>query len=78
MSDYQLTASDTIIRVVDHASIPNDPANRDRAAYDVWLAAGGVPGPYVAPSAPPSPTPLEKLTAAGLSVADLKTLLGIA
>ena len=73
MSDYQLTASDTIIRVVDHASIPNDPANRDRAAYDVWLAAGGVPGPYVAPPAPPAQVLSQDLMAQ-LTVADYTTI----
>jgi hypothetical protein len=54
MSDYQLAATETIIRIIDGANIPNDPANRDRAAYDVWFAAGGVPDPYVAPPAPPA------------------------
>jgi hypothetical protein len=53
MSDYQLTATDVVIRAADQASIPNDPANRDRATYSDWLAAGGVPDPYVAP--PPVP-----------------------
>jgi hypothetical protein len=33
--------------------------------------------PYVAPPAPPEPTPAEKLVAAGLSVDDLKALLGL-
>jgi hypothetical protein len=54
MSNYQLTATETIIRTIDGACIPNDPANRDRAAYNVWLAVGGVPDPYVAPPAPPA------------------------
>jgi hypothetical protein len=49
MADYQLTQSDIVIRTADQAFIPNDPANRDRAEYDKWLADGGVPDPYVPP-----------------------------
>ena len=58
MADYQLTATENVIRTADGANIPNDPANRDRAEYDAWLEDGGVPDPYVEP--PPvqqTPTP---------------------
>lgn len=50
MAAYQLAANDIVIRTADQAFIPNDPANRDRTEYEQWLAAGGVPDPYV-PSA---------------------------
>ena len=56
MADYQLTAYDSVTRTADGASIPNDPANRDRIEYDKWLADGGVPDPYVPPpEVPPVP-----------------------
>lgn len=44
--NYKLIAnSAAVIRVDDSATIPNDPANRDRIAYTAWLAGGGVPLP---------------------------------
>ncbi|UTD28231.1 hypothetical protein [Bradyrhizobium sp. WD16] len=49
MAAYQCTASAAVIRTGDGALIPEDAANRDRAAYHEWLANGGVPDPYVAP-----------------------------
>ena len=57
MAEYQLTDTESVIRTEDGAWIPNDPANRDRAEYDKWLAAGGVPDPYVEPPPPPPAPP---------------------
>lgn len=51
---YQLTESDSVIRLADNACIPADPANRDYAHYEVWLADGNVPSPYIPP---PQPVP---------------------
>lgn len=77
MADYQLTLSDTVLRQSDGAFIPKDSANPDWQRYQEWIAAGNTPDPYVAPPPPAPPTPAEKLAAAGLTVADLKTLLGL-
>ena len=57
MSDYQLTATDSIIRTEDGACIPADPANRDYAEYLAWVEDGGVADPYVEPiPIPQAPT----------------------
>ena len=61
MADYQLTATEIVIRTEDGACIPNDPANRDRAEYEEWLYDGGVPDPYVPPPAT-KPTPAPEAT----------------
>ena len=41
MSDYRLTAGSEIIRAIDGAVIPTDPANADYRDFLVWKAAGG-------------------------------------
>ena len=51
---YQLTNNSTILRLLDSASIPADPANTDYAAYLIWLSEGNTPLPYVEPPAPPN------------------------
>jgi hypothetical protein len=50
---YQLTTGTSIIRLSDSATIPNDPGNRDFAAYTAWLEAGNTPEPAPAPPPPP-------------------------
>ena len=74
---YQLTTSNTILRLADNASIPPDPANRDYREYLEWVEAGNTPdpAPIVAPPAPL--TTEQKLEAAGLTVAELKELFGL-
>ena len=47
---YQLTpdypgAMESVLRVEDQRFIPFDPANRDYADYQAWLAAGNTPDP---------------------------------
>ena len=74
---YTLKNESSVIRDADNAFIPADEANTDYQAYLAWLAEGNTPNPYVAPPEPAPLTPQEKLAAAGLSVADLKSLLGI-
>jgi len=62
MADYQLTATDSIIRTEDGACIPPDPANRDYAEYLQWVEDGGVADPYVRPpEVEPVPTPEQEL-----------------
>jgi hypothetical protein len=74
---YQLTISDCILRLADNAFIPFDPANTDYAAYLEWVEAGNTPEPAPEPPAPVELTTEQKLEAAGLTVAELKTLFGL-
>ena len=50
---YKLTDNTQIIRLADSASIPNDPANSDYAAYLEWVEEGNTPTPA---DVPPDPT----------------------
>ena len=66
-----------ILRLSDELWIPPDPANTDYATYLTWVAAGNMPEPAPEPPAPVELTPTEKLAASGLTVEELKTLLGL-
>ena len=77
MSEYKLTNGTTIIRLADNAFIPNDPANTDYARYLKWLEEGNTPDPADPEPVPVELTPQEKLANAGLTVDELKALLGL-
>jgi hypothetical protein len=42
---YKLTASGSVQRLADGATIPNDPSNRDYADYLAWVKQGNVAQP---------------------------------
>lgn len=49
MAAYTNIANGMVLRTADGALIPPDPANRDRQAFNAWVAAGNTIAPYVAP-----------------------------
>jgi hypothetical protein len=80
MADYQLTAGPMILRVVDGAMIPPDPANTDYASYLQWVLAGNTADPYMsgAPSAPPASSASADLiaqSAQSLALAQAKSMV---
>lgn len=75
---YQLLSFDSIKRLSDGATIPPDPANTDYQAYLRWLDEGNTPLPAPEPEPAPVLTTEQKLEAAGLTVAELKELFGLA
>jgi hypothetical protein len=64
----------TILVRNDHACIPTVKGNRD---YDEFLLSGKIANEYEEPPAPQKATPEQKLASAGLTVNELKELLGL-
>ena len=58
-------------------SIPPAPGNADYDEFLAWCEAGNMPDPFVAPAAASERTAAEKLAAAGLTIDELKGLLGL-
>ena len=76
-SFLKIDAVDVVKRLSDNACIPNDPANTDYAQYLIWLEEGNIPEPADPIPEPVELTPEQKLANSGLSIAELKKLLGI-
>jgi len=87
MTQYKITydnysskkESGTITKITNEivCSVPQDPTNTDYQQYLKWLAEGNTPLP---PDPTPEPEPLtaqQKLEAAGLTIEELKDLLGL-
>jgi hypothetical protein len=77
---YQLTTSNSIKLPLENGSTmflpPQNNGTPEWREYQAWLDAGNTPEPAPAPLPPPPPlTPVEKLAAAGLTVAELRELL---
>jgi len=73
MAEYAYTADpNTILRNVDQAYIPDDPANADYQAYRAWLAAGNEPTPYATPPMPLS----DPIATQGWVMAQIEAALG--
>lgn len=66
-----------IIRIADDACIPFDEGNTDYQAYLKWLDEGNTPEPADPVPEPVELTPEQKLANAGLTVDELKVILGL-
>ena len=77
MMSYRLFSNGSLELIGFNLFIPPDPANTDYAAYLQWVEQGGTPEPAPIPEPPVELTPAEKLAASGLTVEELKGLLGL-
>jgi hypothetical protein len=67
-------AEKTVLVRNDHACIPAVRGNRD---YEKFLSSGAIAEEYEMPLPPAEATPEQKLASTGLSVDELKELLGL-
>jgi hypothetical protein len=74
---YKLITNEIVLNIETNSFIPNDPANTDFAQYLIWLEEGNTPEPADPIPEPVELTPEQKLANSGLSIAELKSLLGI-
>lgn len=78
---YQLTTSNSIKLTLPTGGTMWLPAENNGTPewreYQAWLSAGNTPEPAPIPEPPVELTPAEKLAQSGLTVAELKTLLGL-
>lgn len=74
---YQLTDNNFVQRLSDGAFIPMSTENADYIMYLKWIDEGNTPLPAPEKIEPPELTPQQKLQNAGLTVEDLKELLGL-
>jgi len=70
------TEQNIIIRLP-HTYIPKHPDNTDYQEYLAWLAEGNTPLPPDPTPEPEPLTPQQKLEASGLTVEELRELLGL-
>lgn len=74
---YKLTNGNMILRVDDGIWIPKSESNRHYQEYLLWLEEGNTPLPADPLPEPEPLTPEQKLAQAGLTVEELKSLLGL-
>ena len=77
MTKYKLGHYDLIYFTDGSKCFPQDPANTDYQQYLKWLEEGNTPLPADPLPEPEPLTAQQKLEAAGLTVEDLKELLGL-